>query len=395
MKAFCGSFLCGLILTAHGLCWTEPKTIASDIPLLTPRASINAHGSAVVIWGVYDENKYSVHAVTCENNVWSSPTLISPMGMPAAVDMDEQGRVIAIWSDQNTEITTITSSKYDPQNGWSAPIPVASGKSIHSPFLKVHPNGFSVIVWTNDETSSVEGVMGDISDKWDNKFQISEIKEGSYSPCIGIDDKKSVYLAYINKDKNTVYTQSLVEGKWSAPTPLAADAANLSININGDGTGTMSWTHTPTYQIVTSSLKNNTWISPEIISKRFSDSSTSFGNDKFKVAAWCDLNEGKIKARSEIQGAWEPQVRELADINTSLGPVGALHANKTAMIGIANWNKRSIQVAEISPNETQLKTLAESQVATDIVLSSSGSYSLLVWLSQQDGHHQLMASINN
>jgi hypothetical protein len=215
----------------------QPPTTLKKVGMMEPpgpELAVDPQGDAVVIWA--NEEKTIEAASRPAGGSFQTPEALSSTGAaqhPARVVLDGAGNATAVWEDDKSGETLITTARKPTGGKWQTPEAIsAPGKNANEPRVAVNARGDAVAVWERPDLGGFEVV------------------EAASNPASG--------------------------GKWGKPVALTNPAvvvepANQQVAIDGQGDAvvTWSWIDAAKHDIVEAAVGKATtslWQTPTVLS---------------------------------------------------------------------------------------------------------------------------------
>jgi plastocyanin len=186
-----GDLVQAAVKAAHGR-WGEPATLsaAGQDPgqePLTPRAAIDAAGSATAVWVDYVEDGNAVvqTASKAAGKPWSTTTTISETGQEAfgpRIAVNAAGEETTAWNSFRYGCCYLADAAIKPAGeAWGKPVSLADGSD---PQVAVNAAGDASTVWDSHygPGDTVQAAIAPAGEPWESPTTLSEVGEDAMSP---------------------------------------------------------------------------------------------------------------------------------------------------------------------------------------------------------------------
>ena len=270
--------------------WTGPIQVSSDNTWTSPneQLAVNEHGDGIAVWQQYtlDDNSYGIWVARFKKDTgWEEPIKVShntlgQVGNPTGVAINEQGDAVVVWPVFNftsSPLSTVWSSYYDHENGWSQPVKIQDDDTdAYSPMVAMDERGNAVAIWNQNNPEY---------------------------------DRTNIYASYYRKGSG-----------WTHSTMIQSDSSVLSVGVDlvndGDGNAVAMWSQydsnpdNPQTGLVTSSyVERKGWQAPVFVTHDDTYSpSIAINEDGKSIAAWAIINPltHQYNVRASLRQGNEP-----------------------------------------------------------------------------------------
>ena len=126
-----------------------------------PQVSLNDAGDAVVAWAVAGFRGSIWSSRARKSGDWEPAIRIGPLGLGSArqpqVAANDQGDVIAVWTQFDGEVDSIWFNQYAEAQGWGISGPVErSRERARGPKVALDPRGNPLVVWVSGELRGID-----------------------------------------------------------------------------------------------------------------------------------------------------------------------------------------------------------------------------------------------
>jgi len=250
--------------------WGTPALLQSGQVTFARSPSIAADpaGNAIAVWVQQDidtgelviwANRYEPGAG------WGSAGLIDDMPTPlagtrTAVDMDDDGNAIAVWSRPMVAGDVLWANRYTAGLGWGTAASITEpGTDAAGPRLDVGPNGDAIIVWVQRDDNAPGGPRDDIygtrfsGSSWSAPERIDNHAGNTIQPDIAVDGAGVAHAVWSQADVDfqNIWAAQFTPGTgWGTPELIEppnddprrdADATNPRVGVNAAGNAFVVW----------------------------------------------------------------------------------------------------------------------------------------------------------
>ncbi len=217
------------------------------------KTAVDNSGNVVAIWSRFSGTNYVIQAAyKTFKSGWDNPDNISFPGtaknnasMPQ-VAFDNKGNATAVWQ-RNDGINNVIQVAIKKKGGaWSSPETLTTanlqGLGDIDPQIAIDINGNIVVVWTNDSTSTIRGVIKFAKDKkWSQSFNISRSGNNVTTPQIVLDEYGNATAVWARNDGKNYIVQAATHSSgnaWSIPVDISKTGQDalfpkITVDLNG------------------------------------------------------------------------------------------------------------------------------------------------------------------
>jgi hypothetical protein len=220
----------------------------------TPAAALGPQGIGVVAWFERDADAWSLVAQRSTALLGFEPraTLAPARGTPTqcALAIDALGRVHLVWASESLGITTLYTTRFTLETGWTVPIGLASS---HTGMLRLKlvadPEGNAVATWNEVRDGAID-IMVCSYDGLSGRWSVPELLAARTSPetvgpSLGRDDDVAIgpdhnaYVVWIQREGNSPETSGsevrlrMRTGSWVWQPPRTLDAVPAGAMLAG------------------------------------------------------------------------------------------------------------------------------------------------------------------
>jgi len=181
--------------------WSAASAIGEfDLVTSGLRIAVDSDGNATAVWGTYLGGVWANHFVTGAG--WGTATQIGAGAVVQGVEADDTGRVIAVWTGQDSLNYT---DVFTPTEGWSAPHLVSAPDTTNGAILAVAPDGRAAVVWIEfrRRRDSLDGSWG--------RLMSSQFDPGAgWSAPVAL-ETDTVEGYALTTDRNGIFTAAWVD----------------------------------------------------------------------------------------------------------------------------------------------------------------------------------------
>jgi PKD domain len=231
--------------------WSSVHTISSAVSAdaFVPRAAIDGHGDAVVVWQENGAGNRSIAAATRHAGApWAAAkTLSSPVrdSTRPKVAVDAAGDATAIWdSSSGYGYGIICSAAGSAVSGdWNLPKDVGFAGQSSRPQIAMNLAGDAVVAWQrqNKKTYIETSVRNGPGGAWQAAQAVSDPTQEADDERVAIDDAGNVVAAWTQWSQldHAAYasTRSIADGTWAPGHLLAAPQKYTSVDVGVDAGG--------------------------------------------------------------------------------------------------------------------------------------------------------------
>jgi hypothetical protein len=234
--------------------WQAPVKIPTAVNAVDLQLDLAANGNAVAVWREDENNVSSIWASTYTPAVgWAAAKLLETSNLGSAafaqVKWDAAGNAMAIWQQYDGTYTSIYSARFTPAGDWAAaelvenlPIPNAG-----IPQIAFDPAGSATAVWVGQDVGSRQ------YSAWSNRYTPStgwgtpELLESDESGDVGriqvvVDADGNAFAVWdqsINNQRRIQANRFSPAGGWAGATVIEdnADGNARDVQVAVDATG--------------------------------------------------------------------------------------------------------------------------------------------------------------
>jgi hypothetical protein len=190
--------------------WATAALIAPDRDAVPVRMAMAPNGDAVAVWQRWNDGAADLWSSRyASSGGWGAPELIEfgdGQAEHAAVTMDSNGNVMAVWAQKGAVVHSIWANRYTPSGGWGAAelIETDDAGSALSPDVAIDRFGNALAVW-NQGSSGRYNI-------WSNRYTMAggwgtaELIESDdlghgFAPQVTIDQSGNAVAAWMRSDE--------------------------------------------------------------------------------------------------------------------------------------------------------------------------------------------------
>ena len=252
--------------TRRGVWNNDTTTIDGDSGEDSSNSKIarNSKGDTIVVFEKPVSGIKRIFATNfSDEQSWKNLTVISDIRFNSVnpqVIVDETGKGMAIWIEENSSGDRLLASRYTAAGGWNDAVTLDSKVGVAvpvNPDLAVDDEGNFSIVWELASTtgSSIKSITYSVGSGWGTKTTISSASIMGY-PKIAVSHSKRKIIVWRDEtvdSKNVIkyYRQHQVDGTSDLITspifeliaPTDDDILSHKVVLDSKGWGTVAWSH--------------------------------------------------------------------------------------------------------------------------------------------------------
>jgi hypothetical protein len=232
--------------------WQAATQISSIEPNEDPALEIDATGNALVAWSRDEAGGVrQLAAPFSEPSGWGSAVPLAGQASQGAkgiaLDMNDDGEAVAVWSQSNGNGTQIYASRYNPASGWKTSVQLATGEDVGPfPDVAINVDGVAVAGWRQEGTVAVSRYDGS---SWNAIEQMgSSVAEAPSRVQIGLDDRGDAVALWSTESAGqtggALWANRLLWGSgWEGAEKLSSEGSSLTatIAVERDGRAVVVW----------------------------------------------------------------------------------------------------------------------------------------------------------
>ncbi|GEM_PF-855150 len=226
-----------------------------------PQIAVDRNGNGIAVWEQSDGTQFSIFANRFDGSSWGTAEAIEfdnagDAGIPK-IAMDESGRAIAVWLQDDGSAINVMSNRFVPGTGWAAPPLVIDTETTQAftPEIAVDSQGNAFALWRQSD--------GSVFHIFSSRFNISTalwdapapLETGTVSnvgfPQVTFDPNGNAIAVWAQLNSGdsfdnvwaSRYTQA---GNWQTAEKLETDdlgnAGFPQITLDANGTAIAVWT---------------------------------------------------------------------------------------------------------------------------------------------------------
>ena len=217
-----------------------------------PQVAVNADGSAVAVWCLFDGSHYIVQAATRPvGGSWSAPADLSAAGQNSLhpeVALNANGNAVAIWQRYDGSNYIIQAARRPTGGPWDAAASISvSGKNARESQVALDGAGNAFAVWqrSNGTVQVVQAATALAGDSWESPIDLSGTGSFGVEPQLALDGGGGAVALWRDSSSNKIQAtdQQSVNQPWTAPVDLTAvgeigQSARVAL---GGGVATAVW----------------------------------------------------------------------------------------------------------------------------------------------------------
>ncbi len=217
-----------------------------------PQVAVNADGSAVAVWSLFDGSHSIVQAVTRPpGGGWSAPDDLSAAGQNSLhpeVALNANGNAVAIWQRYDGSHYIIQAARRPTGGPWGAATSISvSGKNAGESQVALDGAGNAFAVWqrSNGTVQVVQTAIALAGEPWESPIDLSGTGSFGVDPQLALDGGEGAVALWRDSSSNKIQAaaQQSVNVPWVAPVDLTAvgeigQSARVAL---GGGVATAVW----------------------------------------------------------------------------------------------------------------------------------------------------------
>lgn len=333
--------------------WIQPSNLSDNsspdgYSSGPPSVAINNDGTAIIVWPQDVGGIYQIFRSEFRNGTWLDPINIasgfSPPGTNAhspKVVLNDNDEALVVWIQSDGSKDQVFLSEFR-EGSWTDPSTlqnniIPDGQEVHTVDVTLNDNGDSVIVWAEDNDSSISQIYRAErrAGVWHFPSDLSESISTTPTNALGcqvaLNEEGEAVVIWVQSGE--LFHIEYFNGSWTEPLsiPDSSPAYRPRIALNDNGHAVAVWQKLsyPTPSIYRSEYESGAWTAPEpLLDYLVNDSfpQVALSNNGDAVIVWEQVNSEnyvptqKYKIfKSELRnGAW----RDPVDLADNISPNG-------------------------------------------------------------------------